>query len=118
MENKMNAELRLQAECTTWFQNNMPQFRRRWRRVRNETDVKGKHGMILGQMGKATGIVAGTWDSFFIVEPIVWLEFKADKGSLSKDQIEFQEFGYEVGWKFVVVKSLEQFKIVSHDCFK
>lgn len=114
----MANEIKLQAECTTWFQNEMPKFRRRWRRVKNETDVKGRQGMILGQLNKATGIVRGTWDSFFIVEPIVWLEFKTDTGSLSKEQIEFQEMGYEVGWKFVVIRSLSQFKIVSHDLFK
>jgi hypothetical protein len=113
----MNEELKLQADCTTWFQNNMSRHRKKWRRVKNETDLKGKQGMIMGQLNKATGIVAGTWDSFFIVEPVVWLEFKGAKGVLSKEQIEFQEMGYEVGWKFVTVKTLEQFKDVCKSLF-
>jgi hypothetical protein len=96
----------------------MHKYRRRWRRVKNETDLKGKQGMIMGQQNKATGIVKGTWDSFFIAEPIVWLEFKSERGSLSKEQVEFQEMGYEVGWKFAVINSLDKFKTVCYDVFK
>ena len=113
----MNEELQLKAECVTWFQNNMINHRGKFRRVKNETDLKGKQGMIMGQLNKATGIRKGTWDSFFIYDPIFWIEFKSSKGTLSKEQKEFMEMGKQVGWKFSVVYSLEQFQKISYELY-
>jgi len=102
-------EIQLQAECTTWFQNNMRNERGRFRRVKNETDLKGQAGIRMGALNKATGIVRGTWDSFFVVNPIVWIEFKVSAGVLSPEQREFAKMGIEAGWKFHVCRNLEDF---------
>jgi len=117
MENTITSELQLQAHCYLWFHNNLPKHRGCFRRVRNETDVKGRAGMILGQQNKATGIIAGTWDSFFVIDPIVWIEFKFGRGTLSQAQREFQAIGEEAGWNFHVIKSLETFKLVANGYF-
>ena len=110
-------ELKLQAECVFWFKNNMKKHDKKFRRVKNETDLKGRQGMIMGMQNKATGIVAGTWDSFFIYDPIVWVEFKVGKGQLSKDQIDFQEMGYLVGWRFFEVRTLLIFQNLCYELF-
>lgn len=114
----INNELQLQAACVTWFQNNMREHRGKFRRVRNETDLKGKHGMIQGQINKATGIVSGTWDSFFIVSPIHWIEFKWGNNGLSPNQKEFAKLGTACGWRFHVIKTLDQFIRLSIDTFE
>lgn len=116
MENKMT-ELQLQAACTVWFQNNMREYRGRFRRVKNETDLKGKFGARMGALNKTTGIVAGTWDAFLMVEPIVWIEFKTDAGALSTDQKEFKAIGEKLGWNFVVIRTLDDFKNMIHFFF-
>jgi hypothetical protein len=110
-------ELQLQAACTIWFQNNMIAHRGKFRRVKNETDLKGKQGVIMGQLNKATGIVKGTWDAFLIVEPICWIEFKTDKGYLSPEQKMFQNFGEQVNWNFRTVRSLEDFQKICKEFF-
>lgn len=115
MENKI--ELKLQAECNTWFQNNMTRHRGMFRRVKNETDLKGQQGMRMGQLNKATGVRRGTWDSFFICEPITWLEFKTDEGTLSDDQKEFRIMGKKVGWQFRIVRDLETFQNLCYEIF-
>jgi len=105
----ITTELQLQAACTIWFQNNMRSYRGRFRRIKNETGLKGDYGRRIGAENRATGIVAGTWDSFFMCEPIVWIEFKFGHGSLSPVQREFADVGKELGWKFHVIRTLEDF---------
>lgn len=108
----MQTELELQQECTIWFQNTMRNHRGRFRRVKNETDLKGKFGARMGALNKSTGIVKGTWDAFLIVNPIAWIEFKVGSGVLSADQKDFARMGAELGWAFYIVRSLDDFKKV------
>ena len=64
----------------------------------------------MGALNKSTGIVKGTWDSFFVVQPIVWVEFKVGSGVLSQEQRDFARMGAEIGWGFTVVRNLEEFQ--------
>jgi hypothetical protein len=117
----MNPELKLQAECTIWFRNNMIKHRGKFRRVKNETDKFGTTELQRIKQGvenRSTGIVRGTWDSFFVTRPITWIEFKSEKGVLTKEQKEFKEMGITVGWNFYIIKNLEQFQYLSGELFK
>lgn len=104
------SEIKLQQECTVWFQNECRNLRGRFRRVKNETDLKGGFGARMGALNKATGIVKGTWDAFLMTRNITWIEFKTGTGVLSPEQIEFARVGTELGWKFSVIRSLGDFK--------
>jgi len=106
-------EIQLQAACAIWFQNNMREQRGLFRRVKNETGLKGDYGRRIGAENRTTGIVAGTWDSFFMCEPIVWIEFKFGNGSLSPVQRDFAEIGKKIGWRFHVIRTLEDFITIS-----
>jgi hypothetical protein len=111
----MNPELKLQAECTLWFRNNMRNHRGKFRRVKNETDKFGTTELQRIKQGvenRSTGIVRGTWDSFFITKPITWIEFKIGNNDLSDEQKEFMLMGLEVGWKFSVARSIEDFQAI------
>jgi len=107
---KQISEIQLQAECTIWFQNTMRDHRGKFRRVKNETDMKGVMGMRMGALNKTTGIVKGTWDAFLIRKPIVWIEFKVGNGKLSAEQEEFAKLGMECGWHFAIVRTLDDFQ--------
>lgn len=113
-------EIQLQAECYQWFQNNMVKHRGKFRRVKNETDnfTSSRSRIAQGQMNKATGIVAGTWDAFFIIDPIVWIEFKWGKNTLTPEQKQFKLLGEEAGWHFWEIRSLHAFKQIANEYFK
>lgn len=112
-------ELQLQSECAVWFQNTMYKHRGYFRRVKNETDafISVRSRIAQGMQNKSTGIVAGTWDSFLMVEPILWIEFKVGTNGLSPPQKEFMRIGLILGWRFKIVKILEQFQTIVYDEF-
>lgn len=115
------SEIQLQADCTIWFQNTMREYRGRFRRVKNETDnftTNTRSRIAQGVMNRTTGVVAGTWDAFLVVEPIVWIEFKYGHNGLSPEQVKFMEIGKSLGWRFHVVKTLPEFQNVVNLYFK
>jgi len=116
----MNPELKLQAECTVWFQNNMVKHRGKFRRVKNETDKFGTTELQRIKQGvenRSTGIVKGTWDAFLMARPIVSIEFKSKTGTLTKEQKEFRDIGIEYGWAFFVIKELEEFQTICKEIY-
>jgi hypothetical protein len=58
----MQSELRLQQECYFWFHNNYPSLRDLFFKIKNEG-----HNRIIGAIDKATGLVSGVADMYFIV---------------------------------------------------
>jgi len=117
MENKITNEIQLQAACAVWFHNEMFRHRGYFRRVKNELDQWGANRYAQLANNKATGIVAGTWDAFFMTKPITWIEFKWGRNGLSHEQKEFMRVGSELGWQFRVVRDLETFKNISYEFF-
>jgi hypothetical protein len=108
-------ELQLQAQCALWLHNNFPQHRGKFRRVKNETDhfgLSGNQRIAQGVENRATGVVKGTWDAFFMTNPMFWIEFKFGKGVLTLEQKEFREEGIKLGWNFCIVKSLVEFQTI------
>lgn len=118
----MNEELKLQHECWMWFHNEMqlkyPAEKGKYRRIKNELDGHGTRGIAqMKQLNenKLTGIVAGTWDSFYMRYPMTWIEFKTAKGILSDAQKEFRDIGRELGHEFWIIRNLEQFKTMVNE---
>lgn len=113
-------ELQLMAQCNIWLWNGRPELRGRFRRVKNETDhfgMSARSRMAQGVENRSTGIVKGTWDSFLVTNPIVWIEFKVGAGRLTDEQREFAKMGDAVGWQFAVIRNLEDFKILINGKF-
>lgn len=110
----MENEIIMQADCWRWHWNEFPRERGWLRRVKNELDNHPRKTQrditIQLSENKATGIVRGTWDMFYMVQPFVWIEFKIGNNTLSEDQKLFQKRGESIGQFFFVVYSREQFK--------
>lgn len=100
-------ELRLQSECTTWFWNTFPA----WRRMLH-CNMNNSFNRITGATAKAVGVVSGVSDLEFIdFNGVVWfIELKLPKGVQSEEQKDFQMKLEERGHKYVIVRSFQEFK--------
>lgn len=108
----MTEELKLQIKCAMWLHDNRQDEKLLFRRIKNELDGSGRNRMQQLNENKLSGIVAGTWDSFYLRKPMTWIEFKYGKGTLSEAQKTFMDIGLELGHEFYIIRSLEVFKII------
>ena len=60
---------------------------------------------------KATGLVAGVSD-LIIIQPkrVIFVEVKTKTGTQQKTQIDFQKTVTALGFEYLIVRSLEEFK--------
>jgi hypothetical protein len=105
-------ELQFQAKCYQHFHNNFVKHRGRLRRVKNELDnhpYKSKSDRIkqLGE-NKATGVIPGDSDFYFIAEKNHYIELKIDAAQ-SEDQKKFELLVTSFGHKYYICKTIEQF---------
>ena len=60
---------------------------------------------------KATGLVAGVSDLIIVREnEVIFIEVKIDTGKQSPKQIEFENTVTALGFRYIIVRSLEEFK--------
>lgn len=112
------SEASIQSACVTWLWNNHPETRYLYIAIPNEnsrsTYETKKQQKISGAMRKNMGVVAGAADTLLVMKRGVFgalfIEFKTDKGRQSDAQIFWQSKVEEQGYKYIVVRSLEQFK--------
>lgn len=107
-------ELQLQAQCTQWFWNTYAKHRGRLRRVKNELDnhpYKTKQD-IFKQLSenKATGVIPGDSDLYFIAEKNTYIELKIPGGRQGEEQKKFEALVTQYGHHYVLVWSLQEFK--------
>lgn len=71
--------------------------------VANERATSARQGAYL----KRKGVLKGVWDYWLIIDKpeIIAIEFKDDKGSLTKEQIEFGEVLEKAGIPHAVCRS-------------
>lgn len=105
-------ELQFQSKCYLHFHNTYPKHRGRLRRIKNELDnhpYKTKSDRIkqLGE-NKATGVIPGDSDFYFIAEKNHYIELKIDAAQ-SEAQKAFQELVESFGHKYYICKTVEQF---------
>lgn len=60
---------------------------------------------------KATGLLAGVSDIIVIIDKVYFIEIKTETGSQSKEQKEFQEIVTNLNQEYLIIKSLNEFKI-------
>ena len=109
----MSNEGKIQAECFSWFWNEFPQYRKLLFHVPNEND-RADSNPIQGAIRKSLGVVPGVSDLIFLVPKGSFhglcIEMKDDKGTQKPAQKEWQTRVEAYGYKYVLVRSLEQFK--------
>lgn len=111
-----NPEGKIQATCVQWLWNTRPETRGLYIHIPNEGNRRSK---IDGSIRKSLGIVAGAPDTFLFIPSQRYhglaIEFKTDIGVQSEAQKDFQRRLEEQGYKYVIVRSLEDFKEVITD---
>ena len=106
----MKSEAKIQQEIFVWHWNNRPHERKLLFMVHNEASSRIRGARLKGQ-----GMVSGVSDLIYCDprsnEP-VFLEIKNDKGVQSNSQKEFENAVAFHGFKYYVVRSVEEAKEV------
>lgn len=101
------SEEKLQQQIFTWHWNTMPQERGLLFMVHNTPK-----NAIDGARLKSIGLVKGVSDIVYLKPggiPI-FIELKTDRGRQSPEQIQWQRKIQSVGYRYEIVRSLEEFK--------
>lgn len=108
-----NPEAKIQADCVQWLWNNHPQTRGLYIHIPNEGNRRSKTD---GAVRKALGIVAGAPDTFLFIPNKGYhglaIEFKTSIGIQSEEQKSFELRLEALHYKYVIVRSLSEFKEV------
>jgi hypothetical protein len=105
-------EHQLQQAIFTWHWNNLPNERGLLFMVQNTVTGK-RQGAIL----KGMGLIAGVSDMIYLRpdgQPI-FVELKTEEGRQSAAQIEWARKITEAGYRYVVVRSLEEFQALCEE---
>ena len=104
-------EGKIQSQCVAWFWNEYPEYRGLLFHIPNEGNRESKTD---GAYRKALGLVAGVSDLMLLVARGPYhglcIEMKTEVGRQSDVQKEWQLKVEKQGYKYIVVRSLEQFK--------
>ena len=111
-------EHRLQSACVRWYRLQYPKMKHNLFSVPNG----GKRDSITGAKLKAEGALAGVADLILLKSNRYYgallLELKTSKGRQSESQIEWQHKITADGYKYVVVRSIEDFQREVRDYLK
>jgi len=99
----------MQQQCVTWFDYQYPSLKLRLHSSPNG----GKRNIREGARFKAMGVRAGFPDLILLhpnnFYPFMGIELKTEKGRQSEHQKEYQKMFEEIGAKYVIVRSLDDF---------
>ncbi len=103
-------ESHIQCACVQWFRLQYPEYARLLFAVPNG----GVRNAVTGRILKAEGVVAGVADLLLFVPSNGYhglcLELKTEKGRQSEAQKEWQHTVQQQGYKYIVVRSLQDFR--------
>lgn len=103
-------ESKLQIQCVAWFAIQYPHLRMLLYHPKNE----GGHGRTQGAISKAEGVVAGVADLILQLPSdgysCLAVELKTPSGRQSRSQQLFQLYFEAAGGRYIVARSLPQFK--------
>lgn len=112
-------ESKIQIACITWFDYSYPKLKLNLFSIPNG----GKRSKFAGGIQKAEGMRSGVADLFLAVPKIgeevhlpqefngVFIEMKTAKGTQKDTQKEFQKAVEAQGYKYVICRSFDEFKI-------
>lgn len=103
-------ESRIQRACVQWFRLQYPEYARLLFAVPNG----GARDAVTGRVLKAEGVVAGVADLLLFVPSNgfhgLCVEMKTEKGRQSEAQKEWQQDVQRQGYKYIVARSLQDFR--------
>lgn len=106
-------EGKIQASCVAWMHNTYPEYRWLYFAVQNENS-RADSNASTGAIRRAVGVVSGVSDTILLVPRGKWnglcVEFKTEIGRQSPAQVEWQHKVEAQGYRYEVVRSLEEFK--------
>lgn len=109
------SEMKIQAQCIRWAWNERPETRKLLFHVANEID-RPDANPILGAKRRAEGIIRGVADLILLIPRGGYhglcVEMKTETGYQSSFQKDWQAVVEAQGYKYVVCRSLEQFKSI------
>jgi hypothetical protein len=102
---KAKTEAKIQQECLMWFQNNIGRYKNGIMfSVPNESSTSQQRMVNLG-------LLKGVSDTIIILQgKVLFVEFKAEKGTQSEFQKEFQNKVELLGFKYFIIRNLDEFK--------
>ena len=108
-------EMKIQADCVKVAWNEFPETRCRLFHVKNERERPDANA-ALGAKARATGIVRGVSDLILMMKRgpygALCIEMKTETGRQSNFQQEWQRIIESEGYKYVVCRSVEQFRSI------
>lgn len=106
-------EGRIQSSCVAWFWNTYPQYRELYFCVPNE-NAREDSNASTGAIRRSMGVVKGVSDTILFLARgkyhALCVEFKTDTGRQSPAQVDWQSKVEAQGYRYEVVRSLEEFK--------
>lgn len=109
MSKNYQSENALQQQCYMWFNNTYPQYRGCLFAVPNG----GARSGIEGKLFKETGLVPGVSDMLLMISGYTYcIEMKTIIGFQSENQIKWQKTIERNGFKYYIVRTLEEFKTI------
>ena len=105
-------ELRIQSACVRWFRLQYPKMKHNLFSVPNG----GKRDAVTGAKLKEEGALAGVADLILLKSNRFYgallIEMKTPKGSQSDSQKEWESKITQDGYKYVIIRSLDEFRKV------
>lgn len=109
MSKNYQSENALQQQCYMWFHNTYPQYRGCLFAVPNG----GARSSIEGKLFKETGLIPGVSDMLLMIGGYTYcIEMKTIIGYQSEKQIEWQKIIEKQGFKYYIIRTLEEFKTI------
>lgn len=106
-------EGKIQASCVAWMHNTYPEYRGLYFAVQNENS-RADSNASTGAIRRAVGVVSGVSDTILLIPRGKWnalcVEFKTEVGRQSDTQVEWQRKVEAQGYRYEVIRSLEEFK--------
>lgn len=103
----------MQAECIKIAWNEYPETRGLYYAVPNENS-RDNSNSATGAIRKSMGVLAGVADTQLVMARGgyfgLYIEFKSEVGRQRKEQVEFQQRVEQQGYKYVVVRSVEEWR--------
>ena len=100
------SEAQIQAACVTWLWNTYPQTRGLFFAINNNSEHVAR-----AMNRKAVGLVAGVSDTILLWRGrALLIEFKTPTGRQSAKQKEWQARVEAAGFRYYIVRSVEDFK--------
>lgn len=111
-------EGRIQASCIVWFHNTYPQYRGLLFHCPNEND-RADSNPIQGAIRKSLGVVPGVADLICLIprsgHGALLIEMKDEHGKQRPAQVEWQKIVESQGYRYEVVRSLQEFQEVINE---